>query len=339
MEQNGNSQRSGKDAEEGNQSATPIDVKLTGIDLNLLVVLEALLITRNVTHAARRIGQSQPAVSRALSRLRDVLGDDLLVRSSVGMKLTARGEQLGEIVPAAMLHVRNVIASRQTENAIRLSINANLTPVLLPHFLRQSAVRENEPVKVSTHKSADEGMTQLRLRTADYVLGTLKETSPAVETETIFGEQFVTLVAFERHRLGGIRPSEAAFLGLIHINLVENGTEIFPQVAETLMAHGVRRSRLFEVPDLTSAALMVSESQLALTVPRSIASWLTKTMLLSAILPPVAIPEHQVSIHWLSGASGPSRRRLVDDIGTAARQAIAQDQASARALRTVSEIE
>src|SRR5690606_2013980 len=78
--------------------------KLAGIDLNLLVVLEALLICRNVTHAARRIGQTQPAVSRSLARLRSILGDDLLVRSSTGLKLTAHGEYLAEIVPATMSH-------------------------------------------------------------------------------------------------------------------------------------------------------------------------------------------------------------------------------------------
>lgn len=320
-------------AEGMSPTTTPIDMKLAGVDLNLLVVLEALLVCRNVTHAARRLGQTQPAVSRSLARLRDLLGDDLLVRSSVGMKLTARGEQLVEIVPAAMLHVRNVIASRQTEPATRLSLNANLTPALLPLFLRQSAMRENEPTRVSTHKSAAEGMTQLRLRTADFVLGTLKETNPAVESDIIFSEEFVTLVAFERHRLGGIRPSQSDFLGLTHINLVENDTEIFPQIAETLMTHGVRRSRFFEVPDLTSAALMVAESQLALTVPRSIAGWLTKTLPLAALLPPIAIPEQQVSLYWLSGTPSAPRRRIVENIGAAAREAIEQDQASVRLVR------
>src|SRR5215472_15526139 len=57
------------------------DVNLAGVDLNLLVALEALLGERSVTLAASRVGLSQPAMSRALGRLRSLFADDLLVRS------------------------------------------------------------------------------------------------------------------------------------------------------------------------------------------------------------------------------------------------------------------
>ena len=314
---------------------SPMDINLSGVDLNLLVVLEALLICRNVTHAARRIGQTQPAVSRALARLRDLLGDDLLVRSSMGMKLTARGEHLAQTVPATMSHVRDVISSRRVASGPRVSINANLMPALLPHFL-QSTARENEPLNVGTHKSSADGVAQLRSRTAEYMLGTIDEAGSDIESELIFSEEFVTLVAFQHHRLGGMRPTQNAFLELTHINLVENGTEAFPQFAGTLASHGVRRSRLFEVPDVTSAALMVSESKLALTVPRSIAGWLTKTLPLTTLLPPIPIPVLKVAMCWLAGGSNMMRRRLIDSIGAAAREAIAKDQTAVRLLRSIS---
>jgi DNA-binding transcriptional LysR family regulator len=314
---------------------TSLDIKLLGVDLNLLVVLEALLICRNVTHAARRIGQTQPAVSRALARLRELLGDDLLVRSSIGMKLTARGEYLAQTVPATMSHVRDVISSREVATGPRVSINANLMPALLPHFL-QSTARENEPLKVNTHKSSAEGVAQLRSRTVEYVLGTFDDDNSDIESELIFSEEFVTLVAFEHHQLGGMRPTKEAFLELTHINLVENGAEVFPQFAGALTSYGMRRSRLFEVPDVTSAALMVSESKLALTVPRSIAGWLTKTLRLSTLLPPIPIPELKVAMGWLAGESNMTRRRLIDNIGAATREAIAKDQAAVRIMRSVS---
>ena len=54
---------------------------LRRIDLNLLVVLDALLSEQHVTRAAERLHLSQPAVSHALARLRDLLGDPLLVRA------------------------------------------------------------------------------------------------------------------------------------------------------------------------------------------------------------------------------------------------------------------
>lgn len=320
---------------DGSDLGVPFEVKLMGVDLNLLVVLEALLACKNVTHAARRLGQTQPALSRALARLRDLLGDDLLVRSSNGMKLTARGEQLARAVPIIMSHVRDVIFARETMPGARVSINANLMPALFPHFL-QSTAHENEPLKLGTHKSTAEGLSQLRSRTAEYLLGIADIIDSDIESQPVIVEDFVTLVAFERHNLGGVRPTETAFLALNHINLIDNGAEIFPQFAEAVTSHGVRRSRLFEVPDLTSAALMVSESDLALTVPRSIAGWLTKTLPLSSLLPPISIGELEVTLSWVANSEAATSRRLIDNIVALTREAVIRDQGSVRLLRAVS---
>lgn len=67
------------------------EVNLRSVDLNLLVVLQALLETRHVTRASEQLNMSQPAVSRALQRLRSTFDDPLLVRTSQGFDLSARG--------------------------------------------------------------------------------------------------------------------------------------------------------------------------------------------------------------------------------------------------------
>src|SRR6266571_4880507 len=76
---------------------------LEGVDLNLLPPLAALLEERHVTRAAERSGLSQPAMSRALGRLRVLLDDQLLVRDGSGYVLTPRAEriqrQLAGVVP------------------------------------------------------------------------------------------------------------------------------------------------------------------------------------------------------------------------------------------------
>ena len=68
--------------------------KLGSIDLNLLVVFDAIMQERSVTRAGHRLGLSQPAMSHALARLRHMLKDDLFVRSPRGMLPTPRAEQL-----------------------------------------------------------------------------------------------------------------------------------------------------------------------------------------------------------------------------------------------------
>lgn len=316
-------------------SDAAVDKRLAGIDLNLLVALEMLLHYRNVTHAARRLRQTQPTMSRALARLRDILGDDLLVRSANGMTLTARGEHLATIVPSAMAHVRDVLSSRQASASVRISIGAALMPALLPHFMQWTS-RENDPLKINMHKFAEDGLSALRTRTAQFVLGSSGPdgTVPEdVEQEILVREDFVTLVSFETHRLGGVRPSLEAFLGLPHVSLVENGRDLFPQVAQSLLAAGVQRSRLVEIPDVTAAALMAAENGFALTVPRAIAGWLTKTLRLSAMMSPIDIASHDISLSWLCDGPQASRRRLIDEIGKTTRHAIAQDQSAIRIVR------
>lgn len=69
-------------------------IRPSGIDLNLLPVLFVLLQTRSVTGAARKLGISQPAVSRSLAQLREAFQDPLMIRTNRGMELTHRGEEL-----------------------------------------------------------------------------------------------------------------------------------------------------------------------------------------------------------------------------------------------------
>jgi DNA-binding transcriptional LysR family regulator len=76
--------------------------KLGAIDLNLLVVFDAVMRERSVTRAGRRLGLSQPAISHALTRLRHVLKDELFVRGPTGMMPTPRAEQLATPIRIAL---------------------------------------------------------------------------------------------------------------------------------------------------------------------------------------------------------------------------------------------
>jgi DNA-binding transcriptional LysR family regulator len=81
--------------------AKPV-LKLGAIDLNLLVVFDAIMRERSVTRAGQRLGLSQPAISHALTRLRHVLKDELFVRGPTGMMPTPRAEQLATPVRVAL---------------------------------------------------------------------------------------------------------------------------------------------------------------------------------------------------------------------------------------------
>ncbi|MEM9488015.1 MAG: LysR family transcriptional regulator, partial [Myxococcota bacterium] len=84
--------------------------RLAGLDLNLLVALRALLREQHVSRAAKRVGVSQPAMSRALAKLRDMFDDPLLIRSLHGMQCTARARAIQPQLENALEGVANLIA-------------------------------------------------------------------------------------------------------------------------------------------------------------------------------------------------------------------------------------
>src|ERR1700722_10832958 len=79
------------------------------IDLNLLIVFDMLMRERNLTRAGRRIGLSQPATSHALARLRQMLNDELFIRTPEGMQPTARAQKMAEPVRNALLTLNNTL--------------------------------------------------------------------------------------------------------------------------------------------------------------------------------------------------------------------------------------
>jgi DNA-binding transcriptional LysR family regulator len=84
-------------------------VAMDRMDLNLLVVFEAILRERSITRAGQRLGLSQPAMSHALNRLRHRMKDQLFVRSPQGMVPTPLGERLADPVRHALTELRSVL--------------------------------------------------------------------------------------------------------------------------------------------------------------------------------------------------------------------------------------
>lgn len=83
---------------------------LSAVDLNLLLAFEALWAERSVTLAGRRLGLSQPAMSGALARLREMLGDPLFIRTRAGLQPTSRCAELAGPLSKALLDIGNALA-------------------------------------------------------------------------------------------------------------------------------------------------------------------------------------------------------------------------------------
>ena len=110
------------------------------IDLNLLVVLDALLDERNVTRAAARLGYTQPTISGMLTRLRDLFGDPLFVRTQRGLLATPRAQALA--VP-----LKQLLADSQRLVARDVFDPANAEADLYHFEQRLHATRSSRPVR------------------------------------------------------------------------------------------------------------------------------------------------------------------------------------------------
>jgi DNA-binding transcriptional LysR family regulator len=123
-----------------------MEVNLRSIDLNLLVVLEALLEEAHVSRAATRLGLSQPAASAALERCRILFDDPLLERSGSTMRLTTTAEALRRPLRDAVASVAEVLGHRQqcletAERTVRIVMADVLATLCLPALCDAVAVR------------------------------------------------------------------------------------------------------------------------------------------------------------------------------------------------------
>src|SRR5260370_18030171 len=117
-------------------------------DLNLLVVFTVLAEERNVTRAAARLLLSQPAVSRALQRLRDMFHDDLLVRSSSGYEPTPKGLRLLHELETSLPRLDRLLSGGEfdpakEETSFRIAATDHACHVLCPLLCRTALVPAN----------------------------------------------------------------------------------------------------------------------------------------------------------------------------------------------------
>src|SRR5438874_13265479 len=94
------------------------EVHLRNLDLNLLVPLHALLEERHVTRAAKRCFLSQPAMSRALERLREMFGDVLVVRSGRAYERTVRGERVLHELESLMPRLEAMVRGEDRKSVV-----------------------------------------------------------------------------------------------------------------------------------------------------------------------------------------------------------------------------
>jgi DNA-binding transcriptional LysR family regulator len=279
-------------------------VKLSGIDLNILVALNALLQEKNVTRAAARIGRSQPATSHALNRARNLFRDPLLVRVRGGLELTARARVIAPKLHRLLRELGAVLDAHQSFDPAAVecfTIGATdyVGFVLLPHlFPIVQTVAPKTCVRISAVEGPD-ALEPLNSGVLDIAVGAFPQIPAGLRTEELFEEQFVCL----RRRGQGRRSRDAtrmsidAFSDAGHVLVSSPGSAMGP-VDYALARRGKSRHVAAYVPHFLVAPSIVASTDLVVTTGRRIAERLAPMLDLETFAPPVPLSPFVVRTVW-----------------------------------------
>ncbi len=240
-------------------------------DANLLITLALLIKTRSVTRTAAQLGTSQPSVSRALSQLRTLLEDPLLVRTRGGMALTQRAEDLAEPLQQWLTATNNLLEPEAFEPAVLTrrfrvaSTDFGVLAVIAPamaEFMRQApgATIEVVPLKGSMINELGSGNVDL------LVSGLEPDPRQAFE-QHLFHDEFACLFR-PNHvlaRTEGVLSLDA-FLEWPHIAMTV-GDDDFDRVDFRLGAAGRTRRVIGRLPYFSVAPTVIAGSDGLITLP------------------------------------------------------------------------
>lgn len=280
-------------------------------DLNLLITLDVLLHEGSVAGAARRLRLSPSAMSRALARLRDTLGDPLLVRAGRGLVPSPRAVELRERVrqivqdaeaalrPARAPDLRTL--SRTFTLRTRDGFVENFGPALI------ARVGEEAPgVRLHFMPKPDRDNAPLRDGSVDLETGVVvKATGPELRAQALLRDRFVGVV-HPGHPLCKGRITPARYAAARHVLVARGGTAKGP-VDEALTALGLQRRIVTLVGDFSAALALARGTDLVATVPERHTGHLREGLFSFAL--PVRLPPVTVSLLWHPRLDGDAAHR------------------------------
>ncbi len=252
-------------------------MKLTDIDLNLLVVFDRLLQEGRVSRVAESLGLSQPAVSNALRRLRAVLDDELFLRTPAGMAPTPYALQLAQPVAQALqtlqgaLNVRASFDPARSERCFTLAMTDVGEIYFLP-VLMKTLAREAPGVTLRCVPVADASLREdMAAGRVDLALGSLPQLQAGFFQQALFRQRYVALMRADHPLASASSPlSTAQYRQAAHVRVVSAGTG-HGRVDEALQSLGVVRQVKLTVPHYVALGQVLGSTDLLATVPQRLA--------------------------------------------------------------------
>lgn len=240
---------------------------LSGVDANLLVALDALLVERSVERAARRIGLSASAMSHTLSRIRQLIEDPILVRAGGRMVVTPRATQLAPLVHEGIALLGRVMARPLVFDPAKEKSTLRLAAVDFAHYvLRQffPILRREAPlVDVTIAPFTSASIQDLVDGNVDIAFAATGRPIKKLSYNILAEEPFIGL-ARKGHPALSRRLTTKRFAELDHVMISPRG-RVAGAADIALKRVGLHRRVVLVVPTFLAAALAVADSDMVLT--------------------------------------------------------------------------
>ncbi|WP_421874396.1 LysR family transcriptional regulator [Pararhizobium sp.] len=277
-------------------------IHLPGIDLNLLVIFDALFTEGHVTRAAKRLGLTQPAVSHALGRLRHLFDDPLFIRSPKGMIPTAAATDMAAAIRTVLDQVEVVLG---TERSFDPSVSTRRFAIGLSDYsafvlLPQLSVRiTSEAPGVSLlvrHTNVTIGHSMLAAGDVELIAGVFPPPPSYLREEMLYEDDFVCAGRLENPGLADTLDLDR-YLSLRHLQVSMRG-EPHGLVDQVLEKIGKQRSIALTAGHFLMAPLLVQDTDLIATEPRRLFERWQDKISLRLLRPPLDIPSFRVVQAW-----------------------------------------
>ncbi|WP_194723844.1 LysR family transcriptional regulator [Noviherbaspirillum malthae] len=266
-----------------------------------LQVFDEIYKTRSVTRAAENLGIGQPAVSIALSRLREHFADPLFVRIGNTMEPTPLAGDLAGSVRQALMTLEKVYAHRASfdpatsRRTFCISMTDISQLVLLPRlwaYLRQAS----PGVHIEIVPLSSDTARMLEAGEADLALGFMPQLEAGFFQQSLFRQRYVCVASADHPRVINTLTT-AQYEAEEHAVVTSSGTGHLI-LDQEIMRHGIQRNIALRVPNYLGIAFVVEQTDLLVTIPERLAQLLEGRGRFRTFSLPFEMPEYAVKQHW-----------------------------------------
>lgn len=277
------------------------------LDLNLLLVFEAVLETKSTTLAAAQLGLTQSAVSNSLNRLRNALGDPLFVRTSEGMLPTPRAAEIAQPLKESIDRIRDTLGhhtefdASRSDRLFRVYMSDVGQMVLLPKVL--AAIQEEAPgVSIETTPVLAGRAREVAMGSGevDLAVGYFEDFTGPFHCQSLFRETYVCMVRAGNPLVGDDLTLER-FGAMRHAVYYPSGGGHGQQEAairNALASAGIRRKIALRAAHFLGFTRVLASTDLMLTVPSRLAAACSTMTPVRTWKPPMDIPAFEVTQYW-----------------------------------------